>query len=304
MPWLERGQLLKNWLGDFKADWASLQFVPFSFHSKGLKLGLSDWLTTWVKCRNWHIMFHETWVGFTKVSTFKHRAWGAAQRLIVSRMVKHLNPVIIHTSNPLYQIMLSRSGIKAALLIVPSNIPVTDVALVKIKSEFELLGIKASDRKQWTVIGTFGTVHPGHDYIPYFKRLVDEAKGRGQKVAFLMMGRTGKEAQKLGRQLDDALASDLLVHAFGTKSEAEVSAFFQSLDYGLTTVSRPFLGKSGVVAAMKLHGLEILVPRELVLPDYDEDLATYESSILTASSSQFEPAATAGTLLKDLATVE
>jgi hypothetical protein len=95
----------------------------------------------------------------------------------------------------------------------------------------------------------------------------------------------------------------LLVHIFGPRAEAEVSAFFQLLDYGMVTTPKQFLGKSGVVAAMKLHGLKVLVPRKLSLPDYDRDLATYSDTITSAPPAQFESAATAQQLMSDLSNI-
>ena len=66
----------KMWLNSFDPNWISLQFVPFSFHAKGLPFALARDLSLLGEGRKWHIMFHELWVGMDKESPLKMRAWG------------------------------------------------------------------------------------------------------------------------------------------------------------------------------------------------------------------------------------
>ncbi|HQU09596.1 MAG TPA: hypothetical protein PLV25_06515, partial [Opitutales bacterium] len=55
---------IQNELSKFSPDWISLQFVPYSFHSKGWCWQLEKFLDIIapIKCK-WQIMFHEIWIG-------------------------------------------------------------------------------------------------------------------------------------------------------------------------------------------------------------------------------------------------
>src|ERR1700682_2918463 len=52
-----------EWIEIFNPEWLSLQFVPFSFHAKGLPLRFVRLFSMLGKGRNWHVMVHELWVG-------------------------------------------------------------------------------------------------------------------------------------------------------------------------------------------------------------------------------------------------
>jgi hypothetical protein len=57
----KRYYLLNEWLVKEQADWISLQFVPFSFHTKGLPFDLAKTIKPLTKNAHFHIMFHELW---------------------------------------------------------------------------------------------------------------------------------------------------------------------------------------------------------------------------------------------------
>ena len=82
-PANKRFEHAQRWIDDFGPDWLSLQFVPFSFHSKGLPLDLASRLASLGRGRSWHIMIHELWVGMDCESPLKHKLWGSIQRLLI-----------------------------------------------------------------------------------------------------------------------------------------------------------------------------------------------------------------------------
>jgi hypothetical protein len=300
LPWEERGKLTRSWLADFSPDWCSLQFVPFAFDDRGLCAGLGGWLVAWVRSPRWHVMVHETWVGFTRIATWKHRFWGGAQRLIFRRVMRALRPAVVHTSIPLYAIMLRRAGVAARILPIPSNIPRDGSALSRLSDEFGRLGLAPAQRCHWSVLGTFGTIHPGHDYRGYFQELVRGASANHRRLAVLTMGRTGTEGGALFAGLEVGTGGIGVVHHFGERSPADVSAYLQLLDRGVATIPEVFLGKSGSYAAMRLHGLEVMVPRRIELPDYASDLQSYPDPMRRASHESFGPEHTGARFLQDL----
>jgi hypothetical protein len=53
----------------------------------------------------------------------------------------------------------------------------------------------------------------------------------------------------------------LLVHHFQEQTDERISEFLHSIDAGLSTMDRTLLGKSGTAAAMREHGIPVLVTR-------------------------------------------
>jgi hypothetical protein len=112
----KRFAIAKEWVDKIDPQWLSLQFVPFGYHPKGLKLGLSKLLLTLSNGRSWHMMFHELWVGMANEESKKLHLWGQAQRALIKSLVKSLKPAVIHTQTRLYQTLLAKMSFKAGYL--------------------------------------------------------------------------------------------------------------------------------------------------------------------------------------------
>jgi hypothetical protein len=108
----------------FHPDWVSIQYVPFSFHNKGLPFSTHRVLQTVLKSRKTHIMFHELWVGSYGGVSILNKAIGSVQRLMIHSFVKDLKPAIITTTNEVYKRKLL--PFKALNLPLFGNIPVID----------------------------------------------------------------------------------------------------------------------------------------------------------------------------------
>ncbi|MEO7767543.1 MAG: hypothetical protein ABIS01_08960, partial [Ferruginibacter sp.] len=115
-PSNQRFKRAASWINSFNPGWISLQFVPFSFNAKGLPFGMSRLLMTLGKNRNWHIMFHELWVGMHIGAPRKEICWGYVQREIILSLIRRLQPRLIHTQSSLYKTQLAKLGVKALLL--------------------------------------------------------------------------------------------------------------------------------------------------------------------------------------------
>ncbi|RZL05655.1 MAG: hypothetical protein EOO89_25925, partial [Pedobacter sp.] len=126
VSWKDRIGVLELILNDFRPDWVSLQYVPYSFNVKGIPYQFVKHLKSLSIEEYWHIMFHETWLGLSSLSPLKHKLVGYFQRKVAQLLVKTLKPQKISTSNRLYQMALEKANIKSEILPLFSNIPVAE----------------------------------------------------------------------------------------------------------------------------------------------------------------------------------
>src|SRR5690606_612709 len=159
LSWADRTRSLVGIISEFQPDVVSLQFVPFSFHHKGVPIAFNGSLKRALRAvessgsqPRWQIMFHETWLGVSRYDRMKHRLIGGLQRWLAKRMVRLVRPVAIHTSNAFYIEVLRRAGISAQRLPLFSNfhgvVPDNDWAANQLTSA----GITKTNRRDWRVI--------------------------------------------------------------------------------------------------------------------------------------------------------
>jgi glycosyltransferase involved in cell wall biosynthesis len=109
--------------------------------------------------------------------------------------------------------------------------------------------------------GYFGTFYPdaANDALVALLRRFSGSTGR--KVVCFLAGRQNAEARRRWERLASS-SDDLLCWFFlGELGEAEVSRYLHALDFGIAATPWALVGKSGSVAAMREHGLPVLVPR-------------------------------------------
>ena len=275
----------KNKIVQFDPNWVSLQYVPTSFHSKGLNLKF-PFLVTQLKGEfRWHLMIHEPWlVSYRKMS--KESFVGMLQRGLLKLLIYKIGPRIIHTSNMFYQEILEKGGVYSRLLHLPGNIPVIERIEQEIIKEFVELGINKNSRKDWVVLGTFGKMRANIDYLALLRTLLERTDLQGKKIAFFSIGKAGIHCDEIFRSLEQNYKENLLVHKFGERTTDEISSFFQLLDYGVTSVPEHLLGKSGAYAAMRNHGLKILVPERKVVQG-EIEMKNYSSNLFTLEDHEF-----------------
>lgn len=238
------------WIDNFDPDWISLQFVPFSFHPKGLPVGLSKALRKIGKCRNWHIMFHELWVGMHIGASKKEVLWGRIQRQLIFLLIKKLSPNQIHTQSGLYKAQLKAMGFEAGLLPLFSNIPVSKngSAYLEKRGSTLVTGNKLT-------LALFGGVHKGAPITQFAKEVKAFSKKFEMPVSLIIVGRGGNE-QKHWEEIWSEL--DLEVVVMGELSAEEISNTLCRASYGITTTVFGKVEKSGSVAAMTEHGLKVI----------------------------------------------
>lgn len=281
----------KKFIESINPDWVSLQFVPYSFHRKGLPFRIGNNLKRIGGRYKWHIMFHEGWIIPDKSTSLVKRFVSIIQKRILTNLVNQINPVVTHTSSQSYQQILNNGGITTKILPLFSNIPISKKSVVKIQSEFSELGIDNNARSEWTVLGIFGSIRKNVDLLPLLDEQFRKSKQQGRRLAFFSIGRSGSHDQKVFSDIKKTFGKDIIFHAFGERNAEDISAFLQLLDFGVAAVPSSLVGKSGAYAAMRFHKLEVLAPVELVsvgdthLDNYTEQLLhTMESSDFSASN--------------------
>ena len=241
----ERYAAAKSYINTFTPQWLSLQFVPFGFHIKGLKLGLSKLILSLNTSAKWHVMIHELWVGMDKQSPVKHIVWGWLQKRLISSLLKNLKPAVITTQSQLYKQHLALMGYDARHLPLFSNIPVN-------KSD------STSEAKTETrdiVLVVFGNIHHGAPIQAFAHEVAAYAKEYNINPSLKLLGHCGPERDNWVKQWQSAGLQTVVI---GEQSAERISAELESADIGITTTPVSITDKSGSFAAMRSHGLPVI----------------------------------------------
>lgn len=244
-PWPDRAKALQKFLRDSRPDIVSLQFVPYAFHLRGLPLALLRILRGMMGHLPVQIMFHEIWIGAQIRAPLKFRAVGFFQRKIIKTLVKSLNCRVIHTSNLVYVHLLNRNAIGAKHLPLFGSVPVV-----------------ATDDSQGVVndnvlrLGLFGSIHP--EWSP--DALLTQLQKLGRPIQLAHIGRIGP-GESVWMNLAKRYDSEIAIQRLGEQSLEDISRFFSSVHFGISTSPLSLIGKSSCVAAMLEHGLPVIVTR-------------------------------------------
>ncbi len=250
---------------DRNPDWISLQFVGYGFHPKGVVYDLADKLVRVVRDRKVHIMLHELWIGESTEYSLKDRLVGFVQKRGVIRLIKKLNPTVLHTSNSAYKLILERNGISALELPLFGNI------LVSKNPEFQEfyalmksygVNFDSDSKKNFVLVGFFGTIHPGWDPSAFFSQLGKHQKMSGNKPVLIAIGKKGRKGEKIWEDISNRFGEKFVFINFGQQRAEIISLVMQILDLGVCTTPWALCGKSGTAAAMVDHGLPVVFVRD------------------------------------------
>ncbi|TDH24637.1 hypothetical protein EXU57_14980 [Segetibacter sp. 3557_3] len=243
--------LAKEFIDDFNPNYLSLQFVPFSFDSKGLPFALPHFLKLVGGKRKWHIMFHELWLGMEIGASLKYKVWGYVQKLIIKDLVIKLKPVIIHTQTLIYIEQLLNIGIASHHLPLFGNIP--NVNAEPNDSMTERIR-KASYRKEVSFI-IFGGIHIGGPVQEFATEVALYQANSGIRVSLTLIGRcgAGQLAWKNAWEKEG-----LRVIILGEQLPGRISTELNAATIGIVTTPYLLVGKSGSAAGMIEHGLPVL----------------------------------------------
>lgn len=247
-------------INQFDPEWLSLQYVPYSFHKKGLPWKLSRSLLMIGKEVKWHFMFHELWLGMGKDSSSKNILIGMIQKVMIKNMIKTIAPICIHTQAPLYQAQIKKIGYKAEILPLFCNIS------PKTKS--------ATLQGNLIHIAVFGTIQRNAKLADFVHWLL---QNKNYSFHFHFIGGNGPEQD----QWINILTLNKIPTTFhGWLKNAEVSEALGICQWGLSSTSYYLTKKSGSVAAMLAHELTVIcIAGEWIPRNIDVNFLKSESVI-------------------------
>lgn len=239
-----------SYINENNPDWLSLQFVPFSFHQKGLPLQIGRQMRKIGNNRPWHVMFHELWLGMSIDSSFAKLIWGWLQKKIIYSLVLNIKPKAIHTQCNLYKVELEQIGIQSTVLPLFSNIPPSKS--IRQVNETKI----AFDKSNCFNFIVFGSIHPDAPIDKLALEAASFSKKRGVEITLTIIGRCGLQQE---RWVQVWKSKGLPVRLLGEQSFEMVSEELYNALVGISTTSISVIEKSGSVAAMREHGLPVLV---------------------------------------------
>lgn len=242
--WRKRFALFKNIREAFNPDLISIQYVPYSFHDKGVPLFLFRNLNRIGKKSRWHIMFHELSIGIDRNSSTKERIIGFVQQQIIDQGIKTLSPIIIHTQTKIYQHLLSKSFPNVFHIPLFSNIPVKSAQQYK-------SSVNDEDAISFVI---FGSIHHGAPITEFCLELSAYCRKINKKGILLIVGRNNSSVY----EWKDEWEKQGSVHILGEKNSEEISRIFNTVNFGIVTTPYLLVEKSGSAAAMLEHGLPVI----------------------------------------------
>ena len=252
IPWRKRLVILQSLIDSLQPDLISLQYVPYGYHPKGLPWGLANQLSSLKGQFRWHVMFHELWIGWGKCAPARERLLGLLQARIVRMIHRRLRPAA-STSNPQYQRLLASIGIPSNLLPLFSNIPRAprSGAITSLTMNF----FQDRPRTEWYLLGSFGAIYSDFSSSPWMQDLITRCQAKGLKPALCFIGHQSSMRDQLMKGVRKNFGDLIGILDMGPQDPQMISDFLQFVDAGIVTTPPEILGKSGVVAAMREHGL-------------------------------------------------
>ena len=235
---------IQQFLDQQSTTWLSLQYVPFSFHKRGLHWTWNAFFEKIGEDKHWHLMFHELWLGLNKGASIKEVCWGEAQRQGALNLIKKLKPACVHTHANVYQAVLSHNGIAAQQLPLFSNIDPN-------------LGTTQLERTPHLIhFAIFGAIHPTTKQKPFLDELEFENQQSNRNAHIIFLGRNGA----LKKQWIQAITQTKTI-SFEDLGELDAKAIAYHLsnaNIGLSFTPLPLTEKSGTIACYWASDLAVL----------------------------------------------
>jgi len=229
----ERFGLAKKYIDSFNPEWLSLQYI----------------------------MFHELWIGMAKESSVKQQYWGMAQKFIIKRLIRKLNPAVIHTQCELYQVQLKLIGFQADRLTLFGNIPNIGKPLT---------GDMASLDGDLISMVLFGTIHPDAPVDQFASEVAQYTQCEHINLKLCIIGSTQNEQNRWINAFEKV---GLPAEAIGEQPSEVISAILNQATIGISTTAYAMTDKSGTVAAMREHGLPVICVSHPYHPKHIENLS-------------------------------
>ena len=258
----EKVPLARDYVQRFQPDWISLQFVIYSFHPKGLPFFLSKQLRQIGQGYQWHIMFHELWIGEYQDDQIKDKLIGFIQQKIIES-VYNLGKIINVTGELNQKLLLFRTGSNSLILPICSNINVQSKISIP-ESLTETIRDKNwyINRPDYFIIVNFGNYYySSWDIKNVIPRLEHMAKSNHKKLVLLSIGNLREDA-KLNWDELSSISNNISVARLGVlKEEAIAEILLRYTDLGIVTTPLEIIYKSGTYQVFKELGIPVLAKR-------------------------------------------
>lgn len=241
-----RGDAYRQFVEDFKPDWISLQYVPFAFSTRGLPFDLLRFLSLKNDAVKWHFMIHEAYVWYnlnTKRKILKH-----LEIRILKKLVRKLNPRVIHTTNRFYQKLLQDISIASDRMGLFGNIAILNNAE----------SIEKSEVKQGIFFGAGPVSNHFSKFSEGIKNLMVQSP---QPLKIVFCGRPDFRTNDFVKHLKSEFSSlNVEIEEIGALENEALSRLLLQSHFGISREPPQIMGKSGTVAVMLEHGLPLWVP--------------------------------------------
>lgn len=239
----------QKYLHEFGPDLVSFQYVPYSFHEKGISFRLPSKIKKLVGKHKVQIMFHEMWLD--SPVNLKQRLVAVIQQLLLRRMVSGLNTVLVNVSVPFNKRRLNKIGIAANVLGLFGNIYQDSPELLR-QPDLNLA---------WPSVLYFGSPPKG----AFLANLVDKLEAFCQvetsATIVLACGNSKGKDQFLFLLKERLSGYQCKLVDMGFLDIPTLSKLMSECTVGIARSSVRLLGKSGSAIAMLEHGLPLWMPK-------------------------------------------
>ncbi|MGB5943439.1 MAG: hypothetical protein WBG71_11210 [Leeuwenhoekiella sp.] len=259
---VHRGELQKL-IDLFNPDVISLQFVPFAYNDKGIPLYLVSLLKSINTVAQWHVMFHEIWIGHASRSIFGKSYWiGSLQKRIIYKLQAVLNPVC-HTHALYYKYLLNKEKITTYHLPLYGNIKKTQRnrnLFYNIIKESPLSNWQSQNILQNNIAVIFGSFPEFWDLSEILNKWSTYLTNENKTGLLFILGKHNYDSTNKINRLRQKYPLITFIR-LGILQEKAVSQILLHADFGINPTPLAIVEKSGAAAAMLDHGLSIITTR-------------------------------------------
>ena len=276
----KNAEMAKKWVIAKKANLISIQYVPTAFNNKGLPFGFADSIKIIANGKKIHVMFHEMWMGISKISPLKHKIIGFFQIRIVKKIIKVNSPVCLTTTNKLYNLVLKSKSIETDILNLFSNINKSNFNGEHYKLRLDKFEISIEERPNWILIGIFGSLYPEVRLEDEIQLQLQNANLKKLKLAFISIGRIGEYGLGEFNRLKSVFEGKVKFIQLGEVSEGQASSTVQMIDIAISCTPAQHIAKSGVFAFLKLHQIPTRLLVKEIIPEYETQMVDWYNNFI------------------------
>ena len=107
-------------------------------------------------------------------------------------------------------------------------------------------------------------------------------------IIVLGFGKVSDRAALIFEQLKSEFSGRIFIKHLGEFEPMQLSNLIQVLDVAISPTPAKHIGKSGVYAALRLHGKKVLIPNTYLFPEYEKELKDFNTQLENETSEFFD----------------